>query len=252
MRHRSYGGGRPTFASNIGARRGEQQSPEGRDVTVNPRSTMMNSNRSIQLARALAIGAVLATLGCNADGSLAANRGRVRLIISPEAGNGGAPNMAADVAASHSDDDGPRPWWFQSASVTLSSVLARNSDGVLVNLGAALPVVVDVMKIDGGKQVVLPDGILAVGSYDQIVLVMTAVQGVTEDGTAVTVEPPGGGWTAVIPICPLEVTDGGTATVGITLNVRNSFMRLASRWHFQPRFRSHLDCDSGEDGEEGN
>jgi hypothetical protein len=47
----------------------------------------------------------------------------------------------------------------------------------------------------------------------------------------------------VIPTCPLEVTDATTTTVGIALNVRNSFVQLGtSWWGFQPRFRSLVDC----------
>jgi hypothetical protein len=71
---------------------------------------------------------------------------------------------------------------------------------------------------------------------------MTAVSGTTHDGTVVTIEPPGGGWTAVVPICPLEVAAGATETVGITLNVRNSFARSGLHWGFHPQFRSRTSC----------
>ena len=143
-------------------------------------------------------------------------------------------------------------WSFEAAQVTLTSILARTTAGELVDLDVELPVVVDVVRIDGGKQVVLPDGILPADTYDQVVLVMTAVQATTLDGASVTVEPPGGGWTAVIPICPIEVTDGTTATVGIALNVRNSFLRVGNWWSFQPRFRSlgNADCATSDDDDE--
>jgi hypothetical protein len=94
------------------------------------------------------------------------------------------------------------------------------------------------VKIDGGKQVQLPDGFLPPGNYDQVVIVITAVQGVTNNGTVITIEPPGGGWTSVIPICPFAVAEGETAAVGLGFNVRNSFLQLGNNWSFQPRFRS--------------
>jgi hypothetical protein len=107
-----------------------------------------------------------------------------------------------------------------------------------------------VVRIDGGKQVVLPDGFLPADTYDQVVLVMTAVQGVTNDGTVITVEPPGGGWTAVVPICPIEVTDAAAETVAIAFNVRNSFLRLGiNNFSFQPRFRSLTALSSCETAE---
>lgn len=196
--------------------------------------------------------ALLVAAGCNADGSLGSDEGRVRVVLSRD---GASPSvssaLATDPAANWSHDDeeeGVGLWTFTAANVTMSSILARSTDGVLVNTGAALPVAVDVMEIDEGRTVQLPDGTLPVGSYDQVVIVITAVQGIALDGTAVTVEPPGGGWTAVVPICALDVEEGSTATVALTLNVRNSFLRTGTRWSFQPRFKSSLDC--GEDEEE--
>jgi hypothetical protein len=200
-----------------------------------------------ELGRALAIGLALAVAGCNGDGALGSNEGRVRLILSRDNGGSAAgSNAAASVAAAHDDDDRDRAaLMFESANVTLSSILVRTLDGVLVDVDVDLPVVVDVVEIDGGKRVQLPDGVLPADIYDQVVLVMTAVQGTTANGTVITIEPPGGGWTAVIPICPLEVLEGATATVGITLNVRNSFLRLGNRWSFEPRFRRMAECSEG-------
>lgn len=192
-----------------------------------------------------ALGLLLATAACSMDGGLGPNQGRVRLTLSRDAGGATASLGATDagpVADNDDDDNGSSGWSFTSASVTLSSIMLRRLDGVLIPLDVELPVDVDVVKIDGGKQVQLPDGILPVGEYDQVVLVMTAVQGTAGDGSAVTVQPPGGGWTAVIPICPLDVVEGGTATVGITLNVRRSFLRAGGWWSFQPRFRAQMDC----------
>ena len=200
-----------------------------------------------ELRRALAIGVVLMTAGCDLD-SLFGGSGNVKVVLSRDGGGLGAiaANMVQDSAAAlnRDDDDNHRvgAWSFQTATVTLSSILARTTDGELVNLDVDLPITVDVVKIDGGRQLQLPDGFLPPDTYDQIVVVMTAVRGVTRDGTAVTIEPPGGGWTAVIPICQLEISDGTTTTVGLGLNVRNSFVQVGNWWSFQPRFRSLVDC----------
>lgn len=207
---------------------------------------MLTGFRTKALRPFSALSLLLALGACGLDGALGQNEGRVRLTLARDPGGAAANLSATDGAhvAHDDDDDGPPAWSFTSASVTLSSVMLRTLDGVLVPLDIALPVDVDVVRIEGGRQVQLPDGILPVGEYDQVVLVMTAVRGTTNDGAAVTVEPPGGGWTAVVPICPLEVVEGGTANVAITLNVRRSFLRHGGWWSFQPRFASRLDCET--------
>ena len=205
----------------------------------------------VELRRALAIGALLTLPGCSLDGLFGHDGGRVRMVLSRD--NGGALNTSVanlvgeSAGLSDRDDDDEDEkrgdWRFQTATVTLSSILARTNDGELVNLDIDLPITVDVVKIDGGKQLVLPDGFLPADTYDQIVLVITAVQGVTRDGTVVTIEPPGGGWTAIVPICPMEVVESATTTVGLALNVRSSFLQVGNWWSFHPRFRSLVDCD---------
>jgi hypothetical protein len=193
----------------------------------------------------LGLAAAFAVGGCNADGLFGNNTGRIRVVLSGDAG-GASASVAADPALSSAtderNDDSRLSHWFDSVKVTLSSVLVRNLDGKLVNVPIALPVTVDVVKIEGGKQVVLPNGTLPAGTYDQVVIVITAVQGTAHDGTVMTIEPPGGGWTAVVPICALEVAEGATSTVGITLNVRSSFLRFGTHWSFLPRFQSRTIC----------
>lgn len=141
------------------------------------------------------------------------------------------------------DKDGDWRPPFVSANVTLASVLARNFDGVLVDVGMELPTTVDVMLVERGREIPLPDGDLPPGTYDQVVVVMTAVQVETEDGTTITVEPPGGGWTAVVPVCPFEIEDGATTTVSLTLSVRTSFAMQNGQVVFRPK----LDCDVPEE-----
>ena len=202
------------------------------------------SNLALALAFALAI--VVAVSACS--DSLGPNRGRVRMVLGSDASSFNLGVTAAGVGGDRNDaNDGEshdRPSrWFRAANVTLSSVLVRNSDGVLVNLDLDVPVTVDVVQLENGRRIQLPDGVLPVGEYDQVVLVMTAVQGVMLDGTIVTIQPPGGGWTAIIPICTFDVAEGDTDVVGLNLVVRNAFSRgSTSSFHFQPQFRGTADC----------
>ena len=213
--------------------------------------------RTAELGRSLVFGVMALSLaGC--DGLSGSDRGRVRVTLSRD-GGGSLATLVQDSATAYlnhdhgkkngddDDDDHRFSFRFQTATVTLSSVLARTLDGELVDLDMELPLGLDVVRIEGGRQLLLPDGFLPADIYDQVVLVITAVQGETLDGTLVTIEPPGGGWTAVVPICPLEVTDGATAVVGLALNVRNSFVAVGNWWSFQPRFRSLAACDADDD-----
>ena len=204
---------------------------------------MKSMKRIASLAGLFPLAALFAIAGCG-DGFLSSNSGRLRVVMSAD-GAGSAPPLVAQHGDDDDDDDGERlSRSFTAATVTLSSVLVRNLDGQLVDVDFDLPVTVDVVKLEGGKQVVLPSGTLPEGIYDQVVIVITAVQGTTVNGTVVTIEPPGGGWTAVVPICPLEVATGETETVDIALNARSSFLRVGSHWDFHPRFRSRLVCET--------
>jgi hypothetical protein len=191
------------------------------------------------------------------DGGLfGPDSGNVRFVLSSSAESTLAPTsgitpsssvVSADAGDPALHDDDERDWrkhpYFQSANVTFTSILARTLDGVLLNIEMDLPVTVDVITMDGGaREVTLPDGDLPPGSYDQVVVVMSQVQGTTHDGTTITIDPPGGGWTAVVPICPFEVADGETTVVGLRLAVRRSFSWLDGRFRFRPQFH----CDTAE------
>jgi len=191
----------------------------------------------------LSLAALLAVAGCNGDGMFGSNNARLRVHLSADGAAVAGP--ALDGSSNEHGDD-HLSFWFESAQVTLSSVLVRNLDGQLINVDIELPVTVDVVQIEGGKQVELPAGTLPAGTYDQVVIVLTAVEGTRHDGTVVTIQPPGGGWTAVVPICPLEVAEGATESVDITLNARNSFLQLGSHWGFHPEFHSRLSCPATE------
>lgn len=172
------------------------------------------------------------------------NGGRVRLTLSAGDPLVAAPQATAPATTGDWEGERDRPI-FQSANVTFASVLARNVDGELVDLGMDLPTTVDIIAMEeGGRTVTLPDGELPPATYDQIVVVMTAVEGVLNDGTTITVTPPGGGWTAIVPVCPFDVVEGETAVVGLTLPVRSALYLREGRFHFAPRFRSYVRCDA--------
>jgi hypothetical protein len=199
----------------------------------------------------------LLTAACGGtDGLLAPNHGRVRILIGSDTGFVPlAAPAAADLGgpALHDgpsdDNSGPGDGehrvfpLIKAANVTFASVLARNLDGVLENVEMDLPVTVDVITLETGRQIQLPDGELPAGTYDQVVVVMTEAHLVLRDGTEITIDPPGGGWTAIVPLCPpVEVEESGTSTVSLTLDVRNAVIWLDGRFHFAPRFKPPLAC----------
>jgi hypothetical protein len=209
--------------------------------------------------RLLLVALTLAAAACGAsDDMLGVNEGRVRFVLSSgDASLGvvdGPSSVAArtesgpngEIPADPSRGDGPH-FGVASANVTFASILARNLDGVLVNveMDPPLPVTVDVMALEGGgREIQLPEGSLPAASYDQLVVVMTAVELVTHDGTSITIDPAGGGWTAIVAVCPFTV-DAEATTVALKFMVRKSFFWSGSRFHFQPR----LVCEQGEQDE---
>lgn len=204
-----------------------------------------------------ALAVVLAGAACSgSDGMLAPNHGRVRFVLGGDGGSVAVSGPAAveswtdtEVASTggndalHDDGDHPEHPPIKSAKVTFSSILARNVDGVFVDVEMDLPVTVDVVTLEGGRQIQLPDGELPAATYDRLLVNMTQVQVVLWDDTEITVNPPGGGWAAMVPLCPpLEVEGTGTSTVSLSLEVRRSFFWMGDRFHFAPRFRPPASC----------
>jgi hypothetical protein len=206
---------------------------------------MLNGRRLGSVAFVLGAGFVLVATGC--DSVLGTSGGSVRFVLSA----GGDAAVLSEVAtlgeepmASEAHDgDGHHGRLFESANVTFSSILARNEEGVLVDVDMELPVMVDVLSLDNGKEVTLPEGQLPPGTYDQVVIVMTHVEGVTADSTTIAITPGGGGWTAIIPLCPFMVEGDGPTTVTINFDLDQAFSLRDSRYHFNP----HFTCEA-EDG----
>lgn len=211
----------------------------------------MIKTRVNSLGPALAAALLVGIAGCG--DTLGVEGGSVRFVLSssPETtaivdGSQQSAVAAPDLSEGPDEGFGRFNRYFVSANVTFSSILARNLDGVLVDVNIELPATVDVMTMEGGREITLPDGDLPPATYDQIVVVMTEVEGVTHDGTTVAITPPGGGWTAIVPICPFTVEDGATAVVGLELSVQRSFMWRGNRFHFEPRFK----CEQADEDDE--
>lgn len=194
------------------------------------------------IRRMFAPGALVVSLvalaACGGDGMDAAGKGRVAIVMSASGANLASALDAAGASASSRSSDRCDPGQaLQAASVTLSSILARTLDGILTDVTIDLPLAVDVLSLGNGQDATLPVGFLPPGTYDQLVIVMTKVEVTLLDGTKVAVTPPGGGWTAIVPVAePFTVVDGETTTV--TLNFRRdlSFACGAGKWEFHPRF----------------
>ena len=162
----------------------------------------IGSNTSLM---GLALGLALVAAGCGQSDMLAPGHGRVRFDLSSGASalaSGGAAATAMPDPGTGTVDntqplldgemDAPHRF-FQSASVDMTDILARNSDGVMVKVNMDLPVTVDIISVENGKHVTLPDGDLPSGTYDALVLNLKGFQGTTWDGTQITIVPPGAG-----------------------------------------------------------
>jgi hypothetical protein len=153
-----------------------------------------------------------------------------------------APASTSPTLAATTTDGSTGDHVLQAANVTFASIEARNLDGQLIDVTIALPVTVDLFTLIDGGAVTLPVGFLPPGTYDQLVIVMTKVELTLANGTIITIEPPGGGWTAIVRVTePFTVADGSTTTVNIRF--RGAFRWLTDHWDFHPDF----DCDGGHD-----
>jgi hypothetical protein len=195
--------------------------------------------------------ALLILAACGTSDPIAPNHGRVRFVLGAAESPLMAPSTETGVVrpdsavASWPDTTGvvdpyyppygPIPL-YRSVKLTFSSILARNLDGVLVDVVMDLPVTVDASLLEAGHVIELPEGELPVGTYDEVVFVVRKVEVVLWNHTRVTIEPPGGGWTSNVPLCPpVEVEEGGTATVNLKLQVWNAIYWYGDRLHFEPQ-----------------
>lgn len=174
-------------------------------------------------------------LACGGSGT-----GRVSIVLSSSGAAIGAtapaPAPAYDTPAPADDEracTAPR-----AASVTFSGIVARALDGTLVDVTIALPVTVDLLALVSGERATLPDGFLPPGTYDQLVVVMRQLELTLASGTKIAVTPPGGGWTAVVPLAPpVTVVAGETTTIPLKFRRDLSLRCVVGDWWFEPAFQ---------------
>lgn len=183
---------------------------------------------------ALTLATVIAG-GCSSVDSVSGgSKGNVRITMGGPSAQAAALSASSPVALA--DGSGRT---ITSASISLSSILARNLDGQLIDVTMALPVTVDLVALIQGHTVDLPIGSLPVGSYDQLVVVIRSLGVVLSDGTQIDVTPPGGGWTAIVTVDPFDVIDGVVTTVNLHFRAGGAFHWRDGALEFDPSF----DCD---------
>ncbi len=207
--------------------------------------------RASALFFVLGLAAVLATLsGCSSDSNGDPMRPRaatVQLMLSTDGGS-------ANVSASTTDDHGGDRDRIQGAEILVSDALARSTSlQQLVDVGIDLPVTVDLIELrDTGGTIELGIGYLPPDTYDQIVLVISSLTLTANDGTRVTIEPPGGGWTVQIPAEPFTVVEGEITT--IQLKFRMSSFRFPFDIDLgdidDDDFHPEIDCDDHDDDDD--
>ena len=191
----------------------------------------------------------LAGLACNSSDGTSSGMGQVHFSLSSAAAPAGTMGLSDGLltvgggdgtfSPSNDGDDDDRPR-LQSANVTFTSIMARTLDGQLVPVNTDLPTTVDVLTVVNGREVTLPVGFLPPGTYDQLVVVMSTVDLVTENGTHVTITPPGGGFTSIVRVAsPFVVTEGQTTNIELRFKWWRAFRWIDNQIEFDPEF----DCD---------
>jgi hypothetical protein len=198
---------------------------------------------------ALTVAAVLVMApGCSSDSDLMRPQAAtVQLMMSTDSGSAG-------VSASTTADHGGDQHRIQGAEILVSDVVARSTTlQQLVDVGVELPVTVDLIALnDSGRTIELGIGYLPPDTYDQIVLVISSLTLTARDGTKITIEPPGGGWTVQIPTEPFTVIEGEITT--IQLKFRMSSFRFPFDMNLgdidDDDFHPEIDCDDHHRGDD--
>ena len=124
---------------------------------------------------------------------------------------------------------------IESAKITIARIVARNLDGQLIEVGMQLPVSVDLITLVQGGTFELPAGSLAVGSYDQLTVVIGALRVTLSNGTVSDVDPPDGGWMAIVRT-DFDVVEDEVATVNLHFRPEHAFKWTQGQLEFDPQF----------------
>lgn len=137
-----------------------------------------------------------------------------------------------------------------TASVTVSSMVARTTDAKLVDVTSSyLPFHVNLLALGSGTGTTLPDGFLPPGTYDQLIVVMNRLELELMSGMKIAITPPGGGWTAIVPVAEaFTVVAGQTTAVQLVFRPDLSFICKLGDWDFKPEFECGGQHGHGEHG----
>ncbi|HKP29761.1 MAG TPA: DUF4382 domain-containing protein [Gemmatimonadales bacterium] len=201
----------------------------------------MTIRRPVQLLLALTV--LLYTSACSVfTGS--GEDGNVRVVMSASDQS----SLAPSLSTSGDDDDDDKGGEhrgdrflerLETANVTIASLLARNTDGQLIDLDMDLPQTIDLKALLGGENTTLPAGTLPAGDYDQLVVVMTKLDLTFVDGGALALTPPGGGWTSIVRVAPFTVTDGEDTTIELNFRMGGALREIGGVLKFFPDFDGH-------------
>ena len=193
------------------------------------------SQRLIALLTLVGFTACSAFTGSDDDGN-------VRVVLSASDQASLAPSLSTD-GDDDDDDDGEgsssgRRFLdrLETAEVTFASLLARNLDGELIGIDMDLPQTVDLKALLAGEEMTLPAGSLPAGEYDQLVVVLTKVDLTWQDGGALSLTPPGGGWTSIVRVAPFTIVDGQAATIELEFRLGGAFREFNGTVRFFPDF----------------
>ena len=145
----------------------------------------------------------------------------------------GASRAAAgvQVAIPSSDDQLAQ---LKAASITISDVEARRSDGSWVPIDGGVPAVIDVLALsNGGRTVALPSDLLPEGQHNALQLRISQVELTRLDGSRVTIAPRGTGWVVLIPVDFGIVTDRETI-IELVVGLDPSFKLVNGEFEFEP------------------
>ena len=167
--------------------------------------------------------------------------GNVRVVLSASDQASLAPSLSGDDGHDDDDDAGSNSGRrfldrLETAEVTIASLLARNLDGQLIGIDMDLPQTVDLKALLAGEETSLPAGSLPAGEYDQLVVVLTQVNLTWPDGGALSLTPPGGGWTSIVRVAGFTVADAEPTTIELQFRLGGAFRELNGAVRFFPDF----------------
>ena len=121
-----------------------------------------------------------------------------------------------------------------SATIVISEASARTTGGTFETISGTFPKTIDVLALtESGGSVTLPAGLLPDGSYSAIQITITEVSITLNDGTVVTITPPGSGWQTLIAV-NFDVIAGQETTITLNLHCERSFRFLNDHFEFEP------------------